>query len=311
MRGSPSDQSAGRQANAADTDSETFAKSIGEVASPLLAGFSFTNVIVIIVSGTGHFLLPGEAIISWTIASIAFVFAVQFAKWVARKKVNYERTVFFYHVGVVTFLLGFGFALAPPPSTGAYLSRWIASGGAFAVCVIEAGVYVNRELRERGLRRFEEALVICRETGDRDGEAQTLNNLGEAYRELRRFEEAIGGYQESLVIRRETGDRHGEAQTLNNLGEAYPELRRFDEAIECLKESLVIRRETRDRYGEGRTLSNLGDVYQRLRQPDRAAACWRDAAAAVRDAGDHEEAARLERQAASAGSLRHRWRRGS
>lgn len=148
MRGSPSDQSAGRQANVADTDSETVAKSIGEVASPLLAGFSFTNVIVIIVSSdTGHFLLPGEAIISWTIASIAFVFAVQFAKWVARKKVDYERTVLFYHVGVVTFLLGFGFALAPQPSTGAYVFRWIASGIAFAVCLIEAGVYVNRELR--------------------------------------------------------------------------------------------------------------------------------------------------------------------
>jgi tetratricopeptide (TPR) repeat protein len=241
------------------------------VASPLLAGFSFTNVIVIIVSGTGHFLLPGEAIISWTIASIAFVFAVQFAKWVARKKVNYERTVLFYHVGVVTFLLGFGFALAPQPSTGAYFFRWIAAGGAFAVCVIEAGVYVNRELRDRNLRRFEKALVICRETGDRDGEAQTLNNLGNAYRKLRRFEEAIG----------------------------------------CLKDSLVISRETSDRYGEGRTLSNLGDVYQSLRQPDRAAACWRDAAAAVREAGYQEEAARLEQQAASAGSRRRRWRRGN
>jgi hypothetical protein len=120
------------------------------VASPLLAGFSFTNVIVIIMSSdTGHFLLPGEAIISWTIASISFVFAVQFAKWATRKKVNYERTVLFYHVGVVTFLLGFGFALAPPPSTVAYVFRWFASGFAFAVCAIEAIVYVNRALRDR------------------------------------------------------------------------------------------------------------------------------------------------------------------
>lgn len=150
MKGSPRDQNAGRQANAADIDPETVAKSIGEVASPLLAGFSFTNVIVIIVSSNaGYFLLPGEAIISWTIASIAFVLAVQFAKWVARKKVNYERTVLFYHIGVVTFLLGFGFALAPEPSSPAYWFRCIASGVAFAFCAIEAGVYVNRALRDR------------------------------------------------------------------------------------------------------------------------------------------------------------------
>ena len=51
--------------------------------------------------------------------------------------------------------------------------------------------------------------------------ARALNNLGIAYGELRRFEEAIGCYQEALAICRETGDRHGEGQTLNNLGLAY------------------------------------------------------------------------------------------
>ena len=60
---------------------------------------------------------------------------------------------------------------------------------------------------------------------------QTLNNLGIAYRELRRFEEAIACYQQSLAIFREIGDRHGEGLALNNLGNAYRELRRFEEAI--------------------------------------------------------------------------------
>ena len=169
----------------------------------------------------------------------------------------------------------------------------------------------------RELRRFEEAigcyqesLAIYRETGDRHGEGRTLNNLGNAYQELRRFEEAIGCYQESLAICRETGDRRGEGRTLNNLGNAYQELRRFEEAIGCYQESLAICRETGDRHGEGQTLNNLGVAYQDLRRPDRAAACWREAAAVMRDAGDHEEAARLEQQAASAGSRRRRWRRG-
>ena len=71
-------------------------------------------------------------------------------------------------------------------------------------------------------------------------EGRALNNLGVAYRELRRFEEAIGCYQQSLAISRETGDRHGEGQTLNNLGDAYQELRRFEEAITCYQQSLAI-----------------------------------------------------------------------
>jgi len=81
-------------------------------------------------------------------------------------------------------------------------------------------------------------------------------------------------------------------------------------ASPCYQQALAIRRETGDQHGEGQTLTNLGNAYSDLRQPDRAATCWRDAAAAMRDAGDHEAAARLEQQAASARS-RRRWRRGS
>jgi hypothetical protein len=37
-----------------------------------------------------------------------------------------------------------------------------------------------------------------------------------------------------------------------------------------------------------------------VRRFEEAAACWREAAAAMRDVGDYEEAARLERMAADA-----------
>jgi tetratricopeptide (TPR) repeat protein len=168
----------------------------------------------------------------------------------------------------------------------------------------------------RELRRFEEAigcyqesLAIFRETGDRHAEGQVRGNLGIAYGELRRFEEAIGSFQESLAIFRKTGDRRDQGLTLTSLGEAYRELRRFEEAIGCYQESLAIFRETGDLHGQGLTLKNLGSAYQAMRQPDRAAVCWRDAAAAMRDAGDHEEAEHLEQDVANARSPWRRWRR--
>ena len=63
-------------------------------------------------------------------------------------------------------------------------------------------------------------------------------------------------------------------------------------------------RETGDRHGEGQTLTNLGIAYQKLRQSEQAAECWREAAAAMRGAGDHEEAGRLEQLSASTRSRR-------
>ena len=47
------------------------------------------------------------------------------------------------------------------------------------------------------------------------GEATALNNLGNALRGLRRFEEAVSAHQDAAAILRETGDRHGEDMALS------------------------------------------------------------------------------------------------
>jgi hypothetical protein len=153
----PGDPGPASLANGAAADEKARARSIGEVASPLLAGFSFTNVIVIAMSSdTENFLLPGVAMISWTVASIAFIASVGFAKYVAEPRLDsskvekYEwRTDFCYHFGIVTFLLGFGLALAPQHSSGSYVFRWVASIVAFLACAIWAGIYVKRALDAR------------------------------------------------------------------------------------------------------------------------------------------------------------------
>jgi tetratricopeptide (TPR) repeat protein len=81
-----------------------------------------------------------------------------------------------------------------------------------------------------------------------------------------------------------------------------------DEAIDCHQQAMAIFRETGDRHSEGQALDGLGNTYQELRRPARAAECWREAAAAMRDAADPEEAARLERLAVSTQPrTRRRW----
>ena len=51
----------------------------------------------------------------------------------------------------------------------------------------------------------------------------SLNNLGNALQEARRFEEAITACQDAAAIFRETGDRHGEGIALGSLGVALQE----------------------------------------------------------------------------------------
>jgi tetratricopeptide (TPR) repeat protein/transcriptional regulator with XRE-family HTH domain len=144
-----------------------------------------------------------------------------------------------------------------------------------------------------GLRRFNEAIAcfqdalgICQETGDRNGEGRILNNLGSAHQELGQFENAIAWYDDALAICKETGDRLGQGRTLSNLGLAHSELRHFDRAITCHQEALAIRQKAGDRLGQGRTLSNLGLAHSGMGCFDRAITCHQEALAIFRENGD-------------------------
>ena len=104
-------------------------------------------------------------------------------------------------------------------------------------------------------------LDACRELGDRRGEGNALGNLGLAYADLGRVDDAINHHQQQLAIAREIGHRRGEEAALGNLGNAHIVLGRIEEAIELHRLALIIAREIGDRRGEGNALGNLGIAY--------------------------------------------------
>ncbi|MBV9730901.1 MAG: tetratricopeptide repeat protein [Pseudonocardiales bacterium] len=121
----------------------------------------------------------------------------------------------------------------------------------------------------RGLKRFndainhlQQALVAWRELGDRWGEGWTLYNLGTLYRSMGRFDEAFKHYHQALARGREINDHWGEGWILHNLATTYRHLGRFDEAVEHYHQALIVRREINDRWGEGWTLHRLAITYR-------------------------------------------------
>jgi hypothetical protein len=151
---------------------ENWIKPVGDVAAPLLAGFSFTSVIVL-SDDAGAFKWPGEAILALTIAAIALIAAVQCAKYARpdrwsganrskaaakfmgnfpyfsvpideRAKVWSKWTRRYYHLGISALLLGLAFALAPQHVTGVQgILRWTASVLAFVACALETLVFLT------------------------------------------------------------------------------------------------------------------------------------------------------------------------
>jgi tetratricopeptide (TPR) repeat protein len=130
------------------------------------------------------------------------------------------------------------------------------------------------------------ALQSARHLGDRHAQAWVLNNLGIAFAQQLRSEEAISYLRRALAMRREIGDRHGEAHSLNNLATALKYLRRYPESAACYQQALPIRREVGDRVGEALTLGNLGGLYRDMRAFEDAIIHLEKALKISRDIGD-------------------------
>jgi tetratricopeptide (TPR) repeat protein len=143
-----------------------------------------------------------------------------------------------------------------------------------------------RGLVREWLQWGQAAVACCRALSDRENEGEHMGNLGLAYADLGRMDEAIAHYQQALAIHRESGDRRAEGNALGNLGEAYRNLGRLDEAIAHYQQALAIARQIGDRRGEGNRLANLGNAYSHLGRMDEAIAHYQQALAIARDIGN-------------------------
>jgi CHAT domain-containing protein len=75
-------------------------------------------------------------------------------------------------------------------------------------------------------------------------------------------QEAINLFNQALALRRQTGDRNGEAAALNNLGFVHALLGDRQKALDHLDQALAIFRELQSQDGEGATLHHLTLVWK-------------------------------------------------
>jgi predicted ATPase/class 3 adenylate cyclase len=146
----------------------------------------------------------------------------------------------------------------------------------------------NLGLYEEALSYYEEALEICRKTGNAIGEGITLSGMGVVYQSLFRYEEALKYSQEALKISKAAGDKKAEGYILNSIGNVYYELGDHQGAWKYYQESLRIRKELGDKKGEAWVLNNLGRVYQSLENYEEAKKCYKQALSLAEEVGQEE-----------------------
>lgn len=118
------------------------------------------------------------------------------------------------------------------------------------------------------------------------GRAINLNNIGQLYANLGKYDQAVKLYQQALNIYKENNYQLGVAVTLNNLARIQSNLGKYLPAIELNQQALAIYQQVGDRTGEGVTISNLGQIYQQQNQLAKAGELYQQALAIHREVSD-------------------------
>jgi tetratricopeptide (TPR) repeat protein/transcriptional regulator with XRE-family HTH domain len=132
----------------------------------------------------------------------------------------------------------------------------------------------------------QQALDIYRDLGDRLGQANALRDVGLGRIMATDFPAAAQALEQALDIYRDLGDRLGQASTLRFLGEGQRAVDDYPGAAQAQQQALDIYRDLGDRLGQANALSCLGDVQRMTGDYPAAAQVQEQALDIYRDLGD-------------------------
>lgn len=159
-----------------------------------------------------------------------------------------------------------------------------------AIELVAAGEKLRRKQASDSLpeasRKFEKAIELWVQLGDRYWQAVTLILKGATSELAGDFHSAIKDYEISLPVWRSLNDPIGEADALNAIGVSSYYLSDADKAIDALAQALQLREQSGDRRGKAETLGNLSIVYVEMGEYRKALGLHEQVLAIYRSIGD-------------------------
>lgn len=114
------------------------------------------------------------------------------------------------------------------------------------------------------IESYEQALNIIRAFEEKQAEIILLTDLGVVYDILGNYPKAIEFHKESQELAIAFENKQGEENALNHLGTAYYHFGKYRRAIESHEKALELAIALIDKTGEGNALNNLGIAYKEL-----------------------------------------------
>lgn len=113
----------------------------------------------------------------------------------------------------------------------------------------------------RSIEQYKQARSLWKATNNRPQEAQALKELGQVFRVLSQYQNALDSDSEALRLYRGLRDRRGEAEVLADLGYVYMLLGQNERCLDYSRRALTMNKAIRDRSIEAQAQNNIGEAY--------------------------------------------------
>jgi serine/threonine protein kinase/tetratricopeptide (TPR) repeat protein len=176
-----------------------------------------------------------------------------------------------WQTGVVDTITGNPRAALDALTQGLTLSIQFDNQEQRALILLDMGIaYRQLNKPEEALQNYQESIAINEKIGQKWGLSAGLNEMADFEASSGKPDAALASYNKSLTLLREIGMKTDIADTLTNMGTVYQDLGKFDQALDVYKQSLQIQRETGDRAYEAQCLHNIAEVYLTMGDSDNA-----------------------------------------
>jgi len=139
---------------------------------------------------------------------------------------------------------------------------------------------------DAAIESYRQALTLFRAVGDRLGEANTLQAIGDVHNFRKDMDAALDTYQQALTLFRAVGDRLGEANTLQAIGQVHNFRKDMDAALDTYQQALTLFRAVGSRLGEANVYRELGRIEMQRDQQEEGLGFFNQAAALHSAIGD-------------------------
>jgi tetratricopeptide (TPR) repeat protein len=147
-----------------------------------------------------------------------------------------------------------------------------------------------KEFGAKTIAKYEEALRLYRDAGDKRGEGAALHRIGRVYWNQDQFQKAVDYFNQALPLYREAVDRQGEGSALSDTGGIYGNVNwdGFDrkKALDCYDRALPIAQAIGDKELESRVLYNKAMLYDNTGDWQKAIEVYQQSLPPRRASGD-------------------------